>query len=301
MDEQIKLLFKKYLNPTRKSHFVKKEYLSAWSNDGKHIMTSRNGCDFISNNLSDVCTERDMYKMEKLTDLELDQVRTFYKDSPDCVKKVNEDFLTMWQLACTILENIDNPEYKQLAKNMSIQCGEDLQSTFESALDDDIKRCLLKLDDSFLRNDEKLLNFGFYIFSQYLRTQKHKNKTNDSLANSLNFAVFKGRLNPKKLWNVLITIMSNMAAYTLFTRNDKNHICFIKSEDGLLLTSDQPVVNIAKDINHDYAKFYYPISPYIGIIFPVEEPNIIKNIYHIIEEMNNYIICNSYRTIFKLK
>lgn len=143
MDEQIKLLFKKYLNPTRKSHFVKKEYLSAWSNDGKHIMTSRNGCDFISNNLSDICTERDMYKMEKLTDLELDQVRTFYKYSPDCVKKVNEDFLTMWQLACTILENIDNHEYKQLAKNMSIQCGEDLQSNFESALDDDIKNVCL--------------------------------------------------------------------------------------------------------------------------------------------------------------
>ncbi|MBR1581946.1 MAG: DUF4238 domain-containing protein [Bacilli bacterium] len=301
MDTKNEELFKRYLNPTRGSHYVKREYLSNWSSDGTHILTCRDKTNFVSNNLKDVCTERDMYKMEKLTNLELMQVQTFYKNSKPRVKEINDSFIGMWQLACSIMENKDNPEDKNLANKIAIQCGEDLQSNFESTLDDCIKKCLLNCEESFLDQDDKLLNFGLYLFSQYLRTQKQKNKVINNLENANHFENIKGQLNPEKLWKVLIIIMTNMASYELLSRKETNHICFIKSNQKALITSDQPVVNIAKDIDHDYVKFYYPISPSVSIIFPVEKFSIIEDDISLIKKMNDVIINNSYRMFFKLK
>lgn len=76
---------------------------------------------------------------------------------------------------------------------------------------------------------------------------------------------------------VLIMILSTITSYILLNINGKNHICFIKSNKNLLLTSDQPIINIVNNINQDPSIFYYLISPSISTIFPIEESIIIED------------------------
>lgn len=301
MDRQIETLFKRYLKPTRRSHYVKKEYLSLWSKDGSHILTCRDkhGLFFIPNNLCDVCVEKDMYKMELLTNEEIECVKFFYKDAPDYVKEENDNYIKLWQMICILSANIDNEEYRKIANKIVIQAGEDSQSILESALDKDIKNCLLNCDESFLANENNLIDFGLYLFSQYLRTQNQKDKINKNLNTPIILNKFNGQINPNRMWKVLIMILSTTAAYTLQNRNKRNHICFIKSNKNLLLTSDQPIINIANNINQDPAIFYHPISPSISIIFPVDEAIIIEDDANEINKMNEIIINNSYRMIFR--
>ena len=132
--KEIEELFKRYEHITKGSHFVKKEYLAGWSKDGKQVLTSIKGSAFSPNSLQDVCTKRYMYKMEKLTEIELLQLRYMYKDSPRIVQKVNDNFLTYWQLACSITDELRTPELAELANKMKIQVGENLQTNFERLL-----------------------------------------------------------------------------------------------------------------------------------------------------------------------
>ena len=296
--KEIEEIFKRYEHVTKGSHFVWKEYLSGWSKDDKKILTSIKGGAFRFERLKNVCTKRYLYKMEKLTDIELLQIRHFYRDSPIGVKKVNDNFLALWQFACSLSDGFDSPEFSELVDKMRIQTGEDIQSNFERGYRPEIKDDLMNCKESFVGDADLLLDFGLYLFSQFLRTKKQK----DRMVNSYMSALREGHpdigINPSKVWNPLITIMANMAAYTL-TCKENLHIEFIKSSNYELITSDQPVINIAKNVDRDYFKFYYPLSPSLGIVFPSDEYEVVEDDKELIGRMNALIKDSSDMFIFK--
>jgi len=296
--EEIKKIFSKYSHPTKASHFVKHEYLKQWSNDGEHVLRSLNGSPFVLVSSRESCTERYMYEIEKLGKNELVFLKYMYKNSPDIVKKLNDSYLDDWQLACNITELFDGTEFEEFARKMKIQVGEDMQTAYEGAYTKIIRESLLNCDESFLFNDDEKLNFSIFLFSQYLRTQKQKNALIQSYKIAQQERPSDFQMDPESLWKVLITIMTNMASFTLLCRENA-HIRFIVSDDGKLITGDQPVINIAVNKETDFIKFYYPVNPNIGLIFPVEKYDIIENSQKEIDILNDEIKNNSLRFIFK--
>lgn len=296
--EEIEKIFSKYSHPTKASHFVKREYLKQWSNDGEHVLRSINGGPFVLVASKEICTERYMYEIEKLGKNEIIFLKYMYHNAPDVVKKLNDSYLEDWQIACNITEIFNGSEFEEFVRKMKIQAGEDMQTSYESAYTAIIRNSLLNCDESFLHNEDEKLNFAIFLFSQFLRTQKQKNNLIQTYKKAQEEKPNDFQMDPESLWKVLITIMTNMASYTLLCK-ENTHIQFIVSDDGKLMTGDQPVINIAANKETDYVKFYYPINPNIGIIYPVDKYCILKNDQEIIERMNNEIVNNSLRFIFK--
>ena len=98
------------------------------------------------------------------------------------------------------------------------------------------------------------------------------------------------------MWKVLIFVMTNMASYTMLLKPNL-HIEFIKSTDKLLITGDQPIVNIIGDDSVE--RFYFPLSPTVGLIFPSTKNKLIIDDYELINKMNNEILKSSTRYVVK--
>ena len=90
--------------------------------------------------------------------------------------------------------------------------------------------------------------------------------------------------------------MTNMASYTMLLKPNL-HIEFIKSSNNLLITGDQPIVNIIDDDSDE--KFYFPISPSVGLIFPCSENKVINDNQILIDKMNDTISKSSIRYVVK--
>ncbi len=296
VEQYIKKIFNKYNKVTKKSHFVKQEYLKNWSHDNNSVLVSMNGLPFKPESTANICHERYMYKLELLSENEVMQLKYFYAKSPDIVKKINDDFIDNWQLCCKLMELIENDQNKEMLKKMLIQTGEDLQTNLESAFTDKIRKCILNCDESFLSDDDEKLNFCLFLFSQYLRTQKKKQAVIKNYEEADDERKKRFPLNPNRMWKILIIIMTNMASYTMLLKNNL-HIEFIKSTKNLLITGDQPIVNIIDDEHKE--KFYFPISPSVGLVFPCLENQVITDNQMLIDKMNDRIKESSIRYIVK--
>lgn len=296
IENYIRKIFNKYNKVTKKSHFVKQEYLKNWSHDNNSVLVSMNGSPYKSESTASICYERYMYRMELLSDNEVMQLKYFYANSPDIVKKINDEFIDDWQLCCKLIKALESEKNKEFLKKMLIQTGEDLQTNLESAYTKKIKNCILNCDESFLFDDDEKLNFCLFLFSQYLRTQKKKQAIMFNYNEADEERKKRFPLNPVRMWKVLIFIMTNMASYTMLLKPNL-HIEFIKSTEKLLITGDQPIVNIIGDDSVE--RFYFPISPTVGLIFPSTKNKVIIDDYKLINKMNNEILKSSVRYVVK--
>ncbi len=145
-------------------------------------------------------------------------------------------------------------------------------------------------------DDDEKLNFCLFLFSQYLRTQKKKQAIMKNYAEADEERKRRFPLNPTRMWKLLIFIMTNMASYTMLLKPDL-HIEFIKSSNNLLITGDQPIVNIIDDDSVE--KFYFPIFPTIGLIFPCSENKIITDNQLLMDKVNALIKKASVRYVVK--
>lgn len=288
-EEYIKEKLCQFEHVTKKSHFVKQEYMKNWSQDKSKVLASIDGGPYHLISTENICHKRYMYKLEPLTNTELLQIKNFYSESPQIVKNINDRFLDKWQYLCTLIkyseEETLNTNFDQnLFEKVLIQTGEDLESILESSYTDKIKKCLLSCDESFLFDDNEKLNFCIFLISQYLRTQKSKRKIIENFKNKCDEDF---NLNPERLWKVLIFVVTHMAAFN-FLSTENIHIKFLKSSNHALITGDQPIVNIG-NTDSGVDKFYFPVTPCVGLIFPSDKNETIENDIALINEMNERI------------
>lgn len=279
-EEAIKKL-KQYFNPTHRQHFVKKEYLSQWSKDGKRIFTinKENGEErWLS--LKNVCVKNDFYRMyHYFNEVEQYIIRNYYANEKDKhIISLCENELETWQKQVSLISlvRIAMPDQEKLLNNFEIQSGEQYQTVFEKYFYDIVNKYVINKDCSFL--DDELLRTQFCVglATQYLRTDGIHNKYHKATNKIIDNCKANGYdINVEQLSLMTSNIFAILFAWQLIKNSD--HFIELLISDDCFLTSDMPVVHVGDKDEKGRAintSFFFPVTPHLAFIFPTKENQI---------------------------
>ena len=311
-NSESKKIYNKYVDATRRQHFVKIEYLSKWSVDGKNILGKKTGNkEFTLFNLSDVCVCNDIYTIDHhFNEIELSLLKHFYAGYPQYIRNELDNLIELRQFQTSqnflkITNELENGE--RLNKGFQRQSGEDNQTRIESLFFEIVRKNIIACDDSFLDDINVRTTFILGLATQYIRTNKMRvllktgiHSLIDDFRSRMENPDILNNINPEALWKGMLEILPFLITYQM--NREKSGIEFLHS-DYLFITSDNPVVHIGdRDENglSKNIKFLYPVSPNLCIVFPAKtcEKSLNKKET---EAINKIIKRESHLFIFKFK
>lgn len=190
------------------------------------------------------------------------------------LKEINNGWLEFFDSVFLLLKSAKSANDLVTEKSVSLQAMEDFHCQIEGRgiyLSD-----LLDQNLDFWKDENKRIDFLFYLSFQYLRTKRMRNAclnvwddvVKKSCNNNLPTLSSTG-------YTILSVLFSSNMAYA-FSKESAS-IKLIKNNSGSnFITGDQPVVNVIRDKNegelyHKDAELYYPISPKLGVFISHSE------------------------------
>lgn len=246
----------------KKQHYVWKKYLKAWADDTeKNIWAKIINKDAISQvGLTSVAQESFFYKIEKLSEDEMEYCRRFGQRFSPFIRYYSEELLKFYQAGSAGVKSTDGKTY------LSNQFFEDIHSGIEELG--------LPLVDCKSIDDLKGLHFRVlddsisFLCTQYFRTRKMRT----ALVNGTKSSPWESALFDKAYPYFSMLFASQMSINLI----PQAKYIFVKNNtDVPFITTDQPVINLLKDeLDEDGhvkdLKFYYPISPTSAIMISLE-------------------------------
>lgn len=245
----------------RRSHTVWKNYLRSWSNNDQ-VYCLQNGRIFPSN-IINMSVERDFYKLLKLTDQDIEGIKSIINGSPLVSQKFFQELLFKFSTIPYLVDYaFSDPTMdmtlRDYIEEQVFNAAESLHSSIEfNALPifDDLKN----KDISFYDDGLKSVSFLSFISVQYFRTKGIQRR------------VFEKKfplINIENCWNILRIILGMNLGFSLFVVRKKRPLILIENITNVpFITSDQPVINLFSlpEANQHLA-LYYPISPSLALI-----------------------------------
>ncbi len=291
----------------KKHHYVWKKYLLNWSKNDKYMVYAylHKKKDIIFSSPENIAQQRFFYELDEFTIDEEIKLYKFIKSFEDEIDQtLYIDLFKEYTIYSNLKRQFDNKyiniyspveskEFQYHLKILKANTLENLHSKFEMLGIDLIN--IKSQDDLYSIIDEnKLYKALLFICLQYTRTKYMKEKLivnfkNEKLINS-------------KAFNILPFIVSISLTRILLIEKELRYI-FIKNQTGeKFVTTDQPVINLAKDEkneNGDVSDFrlFYPVSPEIALIIHYNKQyDMVLTInadINYVEELNSYTIKNS--------
>ena len=257
-------------NKKRRHHYVWRKYLRAWAIDEK-IYCLRDG-KIINPNLMGVAQQRDFYKLNDLSDDDIEFIKKLIiEKSPKVLSRGHEQLLSAFTYVHRLLKKY--PEISS-TKNLEVKkvvdlCLHNLEEDLHSGIELIGKKyldCLLNKDTVFFETDGGFIDFIYYVCVQYMRTKKIKESTIES------FKFSSQRSAIGKSWNILSHIFATNIGGSLYV--DRKYFKLMMIENNSkedFITGDQPVINIfslrtPKNESPENLAFYYPISPNLAVL-----------------------------------
>ena len=254
-------------NPKRKHHYVWREYLRAWASKEK-IFCLMDGKVFHPN-IEGVGQKRDFYRMQVLTDADVEFIRKMTIGSDQGLKrKIHEQCIQNYVSASKMIEmsSIFGPENDEIS-----HAGDIIRSNLIEDSHGDVEargiqylKMLLDYDASFLNDKEGYINFAVYLVTQFLRTRKAR-ETVLKIPSQINKDMVA------RTWPIISQMFAINIASSIYNRKSEYYLeIFENSSEVDFITSDQPVVNTLppeKLPQPHEVEFFYPISPKIAIRF----------------------------------
>lgn len=251
-----------------KQHYVSQFYLKYWC-DGEHLYRSRNNAAPRSTKTKEIAHKNKMYKLQKLTTDEINFFKAIYVsvEFPDFIKPILSKMISTFEMihtahnvinAVTELDGeFDLTKHKRQLEQEQTNILENYLGSIEGAG----KTLLDKLTpDTCLAyfDEEKFDELLFYTALQMYRTYKINEafKKGDLRKDmpDLKFDI-KGE-NIYAIFAILITAKSIDA----IVKQGYYMELLINQSELNIITSDQPVINIAEDPSKDLV-FYFPLGP----------------------------------------
>jgi len=295
------------VNKKRKQHYIWKHYLRAWATNEKIfcLMAEK----VFKTNLDKIGNIRDFYKLEKLTNDDIEIINHFYfKDMHPEYMKLNIAWIPIFNKvfeikdlfnSLGILNKKVNQEFDILINN--------LIEEFHAIIESDsvfFLNSLQKNDMSFLNNENSYNKFMYFLSLQYFRTRKRK----EAIASTNAASIYPQLI---KSWPIVSIILATSMAFTLSLHRDKYRFMFLKTTDSYFITGDQPVINTFANHNEprilrdDEFELYYPITPKLALLITMSDKykiNETKELSEIeVKYYNNKIFLASYEQIYSDK
>ena len=274
-------------NIKRDQHYVFQAYLKSWVNTNEKLWCLRDGkmFDVKTNNIA---FEKDFYRVNSLSNKELEFIKLFFSKSSDAFKKEMNYFLKLYTTIdreekifelifklCPkdvpeIYETIDDiNEMIDIARNNIM---EEVYCDFEGEACDWLKNLSEEnVDFLYTSSKEEKEKFISFVCSQYFRTKRMKDHTMHVLKEAEKYFVNKdfpqGSIKAENLYQPMLWLLSAKCSDAIL----KSHInLLINKTDVPFITSDQPVINLKADYEDfsqqpDELVFYYPISPHVAV------------------------------------
>lgn len=258
---------------TTKQHYVWRRYLCAWkvNADDKDIWTG-----FLKTKevkkiaLMGVAQCSHFYKLESLTDEEIDFLKQYTERlSPD-VKSIAEVILAGYMLFADIKKveasgkiKFDSESEHEL-KKAEIASFEKIQSSIE-LMGDELLKCQ-SIKDVEAIAEEGIYEILYYLMVQYLRTRAMKDRFVNSLSDRKNLQDIG-----QKCWP-FFNLVTAMQVIERMVKNNDSRFTFVYNKSEVdFITGDQPVINALGDITDEKGEvkeleLYYPLSPKAALV-----------------------------------
>ena len=259
-----------------RQHYVWQNYIRAWCNADGLVHYSRNNEEPSTTNPTNVMVERHFYKLQRLTDSDIEYLRFYIQHSgPPDLRSHHQDLLKSFVLIANVYELIKDkntvpPAQKKQIRKLLIEA--------EDRLHDDIEHSAVPILDQlrqkqsgFIRCEESATVFFFYIAHQYYRTKNIREPIRNFLSQNPQFQT------SASLTNILCFINACTVASNLFYESESLEIVFLENREPGFVTGDQPVINLLANRfggpTTDYA-FYYPLSPHLSCLLTHKTRNL---------------------------
>ena len=246
-------------NKKRDQHYVFQAYLKNWVNTNGKLWCMREGKVFYVKT-SNIAFEKDFYRVNSLSNNDIEFIKLFFYKSSDAFKKEMDYFLKLYTTIdkdekifelifklCTkdipeISETIDDiNKMIDIARNNIM---EEVYCDFEGEACDWLKN-LCKEDIDFLYTSSKEEKEKFFVNKEFPQ----------------------GSIKAENLYQPMLWLLSAKCSDKILNA----HITLIINKtDVPFITSDQPVINLKADYKDfsnqpDELVFYYPISPRVAV------------------------------------
>lgn len=272
---------------TRKQHFVWQSYLKNWYTDDKNELFVKGKDKGLS--AKSILFEDYIYQIPILTKEELAQLKQFL-NSFKFIDKQNESIfinilsqLSIWHYLKSYNNECEDQKFEKCQKE-----GLELFHTnIENYGLDLIKSADRKHLINLLKIDYNKI--VLFILIQYFRTQNMRNNLYEVLPNESEAL--------KRAKGLLLPILMAENIASIYVPSFK---ILINNTNNIFLTSNQPVINIAEDVDDkgNYLDFilYYPVNPNLAVeISFSNEEMYIETLFctdHNVSHYNEYMMKN---------
>ncbi len=282
-----------------RQHYVWQHYLRAWCNSAGLVHCSRNKQEPITINPKNVMVERHFYKLQYLTQPDLDHLIWFIENhgSPNSIPHYRK-FIELIALATKIHESIKNnisipSDTKETFRKLSIETEEKLHSHIENHAVPILDQ-LRQKQNEFMKSDKLAAVFYSYFAQQYFRTKNTRELVKRYFSR-------QPRLQTSgNITNFYCYFKACIVGHTFASESNSLEIVFLENKNSGFVTGDQPIINLLAnrfggDVT-DYA-FYYPLSPHLACLLTHKSRNLSSKLIppKIMNKLNGLMSCHSHQ------
>lgn len=261
----------------QKHHHVWADYLKRWSVDGLNVYHTTSRKKIRCESVKGLAMERNFYKLNTLTALDLHLIDRSFKDSSEVLKKAHSSFLAPFILLQGLEKRYlesghSHAEIDFLLHKIRSNSLEDLHGLREREAAP-ILKSLANEDLTILHAKATYLAFMEFLGQQFSRTKTIKDRVLLSLGRGTELELQLAESMENAWWVYSHLFGINIGADLFFNRAMYSHTLLLNDTKVPFVTGDQPVINVHPCVSYEVGALapesldiYYPISPRIAYV-----------------------------------
>ena len=280
----------------RRHHSVWKKYLMAWALNEKIYCLDLSNNNLFNSNPINVGIEKDLYKLNELTEREMAIIKSIIESSPKHRQKAHKKLLNDYNMVFRLKNLLKSKDIKDneidtaLAEYIN-NFGEELHSQIEN-LGEEYIDSIMEEDVSFYDTNDGCTGFLYYLSDQCMRVPLRIKIHGIS-----------------RIWNLLGHIFADNMGWSLYRDRRLYKIVLLKNNSNVeFITGDKPVINTYWDKETlslpDEIELYYPVSPKLSVLLTKAENyngsnNLLLNEKEVIM-YNSLNVKNAHRQVYAM-